>query len=531
MSANGKVYLKQNVLAEPLYNQWYAWSYLIAPQTAAMYVANWHLKVMKSFISAPQVHVAALKNPTMIGGPFMNYEPNRVDEVKALYDKTLAEQADLIEFAEAIKTLDEMLSAEAVGFTLEPIYQKMPDVLKGYVELVYDLNNHPSIRFIEGLLYKSKYYKPSSQSLALSLIYRDDRSFAFSTPRLNDGRYLHINLPLASEAIDELFKMKGEAQHPEYIKETLGIESEDDELLNSLFQGAAPDPRPAYMGDEVRIRYFGHACILIESNQCSILCDPVISYECKGGIARYTFADLPEKIDYALITHNHQDHSMFETLLQLRHKIKNVIVPKSNGGSLADPSLKQVLLNAGFTRTREIDEMETLEIEGGSITGLPFLGEHADLDIRTKTAWLINAKGNLILCAADSNNISPELYGHIAALCGEIDVLFLGMECDGAPMTWLYGPLLTRPLARKMDQTRRFSGSDHLKGMDIIRRLNPKQVYVYAMGQEPWLTYLTSIQYTEESRPIVESNKLVEECRNSGIPSERLYGKKEFTLS
>lgn len=32
--------------------------------------------------------------------------------------------------------------------------------------------------------------------------------------------------------------------------------------------------------------------------------------------------------------------------------------------------------------------------------------------------------------------------------------------------------------------------------------------------QEPWLKYLTSIQYTDESHPIVESNKLVASCQN-----------------
>jgi hypothetical protein len=66
--------------------------------------------------------------------------------------------------------------------------------------------------------------------------------------------------------------------------------------------------------------------------------------------------------------------------------------------------------------------------------------------------------------------------------------------------------------------------------MGIVERLRPKQVYVYAMGQEPWLTYLTSIQYTEESRPIVESNRLVAECRERGLASERLYGSKEIEL-
>ncbi len=67
--------------------------------------------------------------------------------------------------------------------------------------------------------------------------------------------------------------------------------------------------------------------------------------------------------------------------------------------------------------------------------------------------------------------------------------------------------------------------------MEIVDIIRPKEVYVYAMGQEPWLTFLTSIQYTEQSRPIVESNKLVEECRRRGLAAERLYLKKELVLS
>ena len=65
------LYLKPNVLVEPLFNQWYAWSNLIAPATSSMYVANQHLKIMQSFVTSPQLHVSALKNPANLGGPFI----------------------------------------------------------------------------------------------------------------------------------------------------------------------------------------------------------------------------------------------------------------------------------------------------------------------------------------------------------------------------------------------------------------------------------------------------------------------------
>lgn len=524
-----KMYLKQNVVIEPLINQWYAWLSLLSPATAAMFIANLHLKIMQSFVNSPQMHIMALKNPAMLGGPFINYDASRTADIKALMEKTVREQAPMLELAKAIKALDEMLITEADGCSLEAMYRKIPDLLKGFVELVYDLNNHPSVRFIEGLLYKSRFYNPASQSIGLSLSYQDDRPFALSSPKLEDETWLNVKIPFRSAAIDELAKMKSTPQSVESIREVLGLDVQNG-LFSSFFTAEPPSPRSPYTGDSVSIRYFGHACLLIETKHLSILSDPVISYLYPTDFYRYTYADLPERIDYVLITHNHQDHCMFETLLQLRHKIKTVIVPKNNGGSLADVSAKLALQNLGFRDVREIDEMEAIEVEGGQIIGLPFLGEHADLNIRSKTAFLIELNGRSMLCAADSNNIAPELYDHIHQAIGEVDIIFVGMECDGAPLSWLYGPLLTKPVTRKMDQSRRFSGSDCERCLGIVGRLKPKQVYVYAMGQEPWLTYLTSIKYTEKSRPIVESNKLVESCQQHGLICRRLYGHTELFL-
>lgn len=530
MTSERKLYLKQNVVVEPLFNQWYAWSYLISPVTSAMFINNLHLKIMQSFIDNPQVHISALKNPAMAGGPFINYEISRISEIKDLMEKTIKEQSHMLALAKAVNTLDTMLNNEAQGYSIEPIYQKIPDNLKGYVELVYDLNNNPSIRFIEGLLYKSKYYNQSSQSIALSIIEKDKRPFIFSTPVLKDSNKLQLNIPFNYKGLDELFKMKNTPYPVSSIKEILNLDNDDKDLFSSFFTEEAPQVPPKYTGDAVRIRYFGHACILIEVNNISILCDPVISYNYKNEIPRYTYVDLPDKIDYALITHNHQDHFMFETLLQLRHKIKNLVVPKNNGGELADPSFKLVSQNIGFNNIIEIDEIETINDDDLSITGLPFFGEHGDVNVKSKIAYLINAKGKSILCAADSNNIEPKLYEHIHKLFGNIDIIFLGMECDGAPMSWLFSPLLNKPLSRKMDQSRRFDGSNYEKAIDIVNRFNPKQVYVYAMGQEPWLTYLTSIAYTEQSSPIIESQKLIDECKRQGIVTERLFGCKEIFL-
>jgi len=521
-------YLKQNVAIEPLFNQWYAWWYLLSPATAPLYVANLHAKIMQSFVSAPDIHVAALKNPALMGGPYINYGTDRAAEVKALLERTLKEQADSIRFAAALVELDKLLTTSGNGSSLEPLYKKVPDILQGYVELTYDLNHRPRPRFLEALLYRSPHYKESSQSLSLRLIEQDARKYVFSTPRLGGDGSIHVTRPFRHEALDRFFAMREQPGPVEEIREALGVAPSDSERFDTFFTDAPPPPRTRYDGDGVRLRYFGHACVLIESKDVSLLTDPVMSYPFSADTPRYTHADLPEKIDYVLITHGHADHLMLETLLQLRPRIGTLVVPRSSGGNLADPSLKLMLSNLGFKRVVELGDLETIEVPGGSITGLPFLGEHGDLDIQAKIAHLVDLGGKRMLMAADSNAIEPRVYDHCRSMLGEIDVMFLGMESEGAPMSWMYGPLLMTPLQRKMDQTRRLNGSNAERAIEIVTRLNPKQVFIYAMGREPWLGHVMAMGYTETSPQLIEARKLLDYCKQKGLVNDMPYCKAEY---
>jgi L-ascorbate metabolism protein UlaG (beta-lactamase superfamily) len=530
MAHTEELYLRQNIQVEPLVDHWYAWPHLIPPATAARNITERHLKIMDSYISNPQIHANAAKNPKMLGGPFIDYDGKRVDEVRALRDRIRKDRAHLLELSSALTALDAMLRESARGHSLQPLYEKVPDILRGYVELVYDLNNHPSFRLVEPLLYRSKYYDRSLQSLFLSVIQNDARPFVLSTPRLESPGTLHLRRAFDHGSVDRLFQLKIQPQPWPVIKEMLELPDEQDELMQSFLTTEPPAPYAPYDGRGVRWRYFGHACILIESNGVSMLFDPVLSYTYENDISRYTYLDLPETIDYVLITHDHQDHVLFETLLQIRHKVKNIIVPRNSGGHLQDPSLKLMLENCGFRNVIEISEMEEIQDRNVAITGLPFFGEHADLDIQSKMAWLVKMGSHTLLFAADSCNIEPRLYEHVHREIGDVDALFLGMECDGAPLSWLYGPLLTQRMERSMDESRRLAGSNFEQGKSIVDLFHCREVYVYAMGQEPWLNYIMSIKYTAESRPIVESNRLVQACQERGIRAERLFGEKEILL-
>jgi L-ascorbate metabolism protein UlaG (beta-lactamase superfamily) len=525
-----KLFLRPNIAVEPLIDQWYAWPHLIAPATAARNLTHRHLRIMESYLENPEAHAAASRAPGLAGGPFMNFEHNQVAAISALRDHTVAARRNLIEMSAAIDELDSLLNEQAKGYSLEPLYRLVPAALQGYVELGYDLRNQASFRFIERLLYTSKYHDPAAQSFRLSAINDDSRPFIFSTPRLDSPDSVGWRIPFAAASVDAFYRLKSHPASFSEIRVLLGVSEHKDAILRSFLTDQKPLKTACYAGAGLRWKYFGHACVLIESSDFSILTDPAVSYAYDGASERFTYADLPETIDFVLLTHAHQDHVLLETLLQLRDRIGTILVPRNSGGDLQDPSLKLILEACGFKHVREIDEMETIDLTSGTIQAIPFTGEHCDLAIRSKTAWLVRAGYHSMLLLADSRNLNPALYRNVHEQIGDVETIFIGMECDGAPLSWIYGPLLSRRLEREMDQSRRANASDYSSALGLVEQFKCKELYVYAMGQEPWLQFISSIHYDDLSNPIVQSDRVLKTARQRGIVAERLFGCKERIL-
>lgn len=525
------VYLKPNIQVDPLFNQWYAWNLLVPPVTAAINTLERHLKMMTSFVNAPAMHAAALKNPAMRGGPFIDLPASRVPEVRALIDATQARCAHLIEFARAMQQLNRLLQEKATGMAMESLYAEVPEALRGYVELCYDMGHHPSFRVLESLLYRSRYYATGCQSVSLAEISADrTRPFMLSTPRLQDDRAVCLPVPFADPRLDALFRMKRE---PRAFEDVASLFSDvvPAERLRPLFTEAAPPPTPSYTGDGFRVRYLGHASLLIESREVTILTDPIVSYTYDATPARFTYQDLPEKIDYVLITHSHHDHVHFETLLQLRHMVGTFVVPRNFDGFPHDPSLQLALAHTGFSNIREVRDLDEIAIPGGSIVALPFLGEHHDLNMQSRNTYRVEIGGRSIIAMADACMLDNRITDHVIRLYGKSDVLFLGMECEGAPASWIYGPLFTRPLPRDVDQSRRARGSNFEEAVALVERLGSEAVFVYAMGQEPWLSHILDNELTQDSRSMIESRRLMEYCASRGVAAEHLFAQKEIVLA
>lgn len=525
------LFLRPDTKIEPLSYRWYVWGHLVSPVQRALNLAFRHMPMLRSFVANAGVHEAAARNPRLIGGSFLELTQRDVQSVHALLQRTMQQGQHALRFAEDLIRFDRHLQQNETGFSLDSLYETLPATLAGLVELTYDLNHHPSLRIVEELAFLDDLAAPSAQEIAFSCVRDEKRNFFLNTPRLDSTERTVIPLAFASEAFDLISASRIRAVPFSALADALGVAGDTCARVRAFFDGRSP-PRdaPGYAGDGVRLRYFGHACVLIQSASVSVLVDPFPSWDIDESDQRLTFHDLPDHIDYVFLTHNHQDHFSVETLLQLRNRVGTILVPRNNVNSLADPSMKLALKAIGHERVVVMDPMDRLPIPGGHLLSLPFYGEHADLSITSKHGLHAELLGRSFLFLADSDCKDRALYRRISAQIGKVDHLFIGMECDGAPLTWLYGPYMTHPVTRKDDESRRLSGSNAAHAWGIVEELKCSRVYVYAMGLEPWLRFVAGLRYTPQSKQITESDEFISRCLNAGIPAERLCGSRTMTL-
>jgi L-ascorbate metabolism protein UlaG (beta-lactamase superfamily) len=527
-SSQPVVFLKPQVKIEPLACRWYAWPYLVAPAQLALNLAFRILPLLQSFLSNPSVHINANTDPKMYGGPFMDLGMDDVPAIRKLVDDIRTDAAVLLRLAQDIKDLDATLQDKATGFSLHEFYNNLPASLKGVVECLYDLNQHPRLRLFEALLYDQN-LTAGTQEIVMSQVPERERAFFMSTPYVDADDNIIFKMRFNDPRLDRLARMRTEAGSFDEMATLFAVPDHKLPLFREFFSETPPQTNGAqnYVGDAVRVRYFGHACVLLQTDGVSILVDPTLAFD-QADDGRFTFADLPERIDYVVLTHDHHDHFCIEVLIQLRSRIGQIIVPHNNTGALVDPSMKLVLQDIGFSNVVALDPMEQVAVPDGRIVSLPFMGEHADLDIFTKQALLIGLKGRQFMFLVDSDCRDPVLYRNIMQRFGPVNALFIGMECNGAPLTWLYEPLMGKPVNRRNNESRRLSGANCERATHVLREIKAPHVYVYAMGQEPWMKYLMGLEYTPDAIQLTESSKFVAQCQAEGLVAERFFGSKEI---
>lgn len=527
-------YLHDDVKIEPLVGRWYAHPFLIAPASAA-FMTRHHIQIMESFVQHPELHAAALQQPSMRGGPFLESSngADDVGEIRRLLEFTRLSRAELLLLAAEIDDLQGMLRA-TTGASLDGIYPKLGAGLGGRVELAYETSGlRGRARLIEALLYAA--FPPEThQEFALARVDADARPYVLSTPRLASEGDLILRMPFGSSESAALLASRQRPLSDEELERFFHMQGTGSNWtraqINDLFR-ASPDlpSRPA-ADDGPRIDYFGHACVLIRTGRASVLIDPLVGYNVAEGPARSTWRDLPAQIDYALITHAHHDHYVIETLLQIRERTKTLVVPRSTPGAIHDPSLELVSRHLGFGDVLAPNPFDSLEFDGVKIQALPFLGEHGELDITSKLGYRLEFAGQSVVFLADSNNLDTRMYQQIRDLYGPTDIAFIGLECQGAPISWTYGPLLFGSVSREMEPGRRTGGSNAERALQLVRALGCKRVFIYAMAIEPWAGPLGGSPIEKDSYQDMENQAFIRDCRALGIEVELLDGSKSIAL-
>jgi L-ascorbate metabolism protein UlaG (beta-lactamase superfamily) len=519
-------FLKSNMIIEGLTDRFYSWFHTVAPVQAAMNLAFMQVPLLESYLRNPQVHIAAISNPDLRGGFFVGIEEARKNEVSDLLATIKRDRAGMLTFAAAVTEGADFLRESAAGFDLPPLYPKLPTALNGLVELAYDAGNQPAMHFLEPLVYKSAIYDEGRQSVQLSLDHGVERPFILSTPRLPAPDMLDLALPFRHAGLEELARARILPATAAHLRDALELDDDQAAVLGTLL-----DSRPSLNPDRHieaggRIRYFGHACLVLQTPRGAVVTDPFISTDNTAG-DRYTLDDLPDHIDLVLITHGHQDHIVPETLLQLRGRVGAVVAPRSSKGNICDPSIGACLSHLGMP-VIEVDDFDEVSFPGGTVTALPFLGEHGDLDIRAKSTYWVELAGRKAFIGADAAGIDPAIYRHVRQYLGTADMAFLGMECDGAPVSWLYQSILTTTLPKKMTRSRQLSGSNAVQAAAIMSELGAENAYVYAMGEESWQGHVMATTYNEDSYQLKQIEEFLGWCAGHGIAAEHLLNKREW---
>jgi L-ascorbate metabolism protein UlaG (beta-lactamase superfamily) len=519
-------FLRADVIIEPLVDGFYAWHHTVAPVQASLNLANLQVPMLESYLQSPQVHVAASSNPDLRGGYFINIPESRAGEVRELLNSIKRDRADMLRFAEAIAEAEDLVRQEANGFDLTPLYGKLPKELAGLVEIAYDTGNQATLRFMEPLVYQSKAYQEDRQSVQISREPGYERPFILSTPRLSSPDLLDLHIPFRHPGLQELFQARIEGTTLARLREALELDDAQTAQLDGLLTDRCGQAEDRHIDSGGRIRYFGHACLVLQTPEAAILTDPFINADLNSS-GRFLYHDLPDHLDLVVITHGHQDHIVLETLLQLRGRVGAFVLPRSSRGNLCDPSLGLYLKHLGFP-VIEVDDFDEVPFPGGKVTATPFLGEHADLDIRGKSTYWIELAGKKVFVGADSSGLDPTLYRYVRNHLGAADMAFLGMECDGAPLTWLYQALLTRPITKKMSDSRKLSGSNAQQAGSIVTELGASEAYIYAMGEEDWLGHVMATSYTPDSYQLKQVEEFLAWSADNGVKAEHLLGTREW---
>ena len=184
--------------------------------------------------------------------------------------------------------------------------------------------------------------------------------------------------------------------------------------------------------------WLGHSSYYIQIYGIKFLIDPIFSSHASplpfmiksfDGTNSYSVADFPE-IDYLIITHDHWDHLDYQTLKDMKPRIKQVITTLGVGSHLR-------LWGFDNSKITEMDWYDEKQIIEGSVICLPARHFSGRTLKRNKTLWgsfLLNLNGFKIYIDGDSGY--DKHYEKAGRRFGKIDLALL--EAGQYNIDWKY---------------------------------------------------------------------------------------------
>lgn len=220
--------------------------------------------------------------------------------------------------------------------------------------------------------------------------------------------------------------------------------------------------------------WFGHSSYLLSLHGTSVLVDPTFcaaapfsfANRAFAGTDRYRPADMPAVIDYLVITHDHYDHLDYETVRQLRPRVRRVICPLGVGAHFERWGYRPGLIT-------ELDWDETATGPDGTrfhcLTARHFSGRTLRRNTTLWASFLVETGGVRIFLGGDSG-YGPH-FQQIGTRFGRIDLAIL--ENGQYDSRWAHIHTLPHQLGREAVE---------LRARQVVTVHHSK----YALARHPW---------------------------------------------
>ncbi len=217
----------------------------------------------------------------------------------------------------------------------------------------------------------------------------------------------------------------------------------------------------------IKTTLIGHACMVIQSKETTILTDPVwFDYLWEEINVLCPNIDLQKEkippVDVLNISHRHQDHFDVRTLAYIAQN-KNILKPDATILAPNDALLLDILKELEFENVRVVENFEQIPIRDVTITATPSLNQLSTSEDDFPEHGLLVNDGEVTIWNQVDTLISPEIIQQITELYGRIDL------AHGRFLPLLEGNFsYNKPLVLPVEEYCTF--------LNMIKALNPKFV-------------------------------------------------------